>query len=87
MARTQGGLGSTTAELRLFGEKDDEHGPGDTEGLGANQRVSHLASEEVKLTEATDATEARRWPQNGRRTTAELHGRARGARERSEGVC
>ena len=47
------------AELRLYGEKACEHGPGETEGLGANQRVSHVAGEDVELTEATDAADAR----------------------------
>lgn len=32
---------------------------GETEGLGANQRVSRVAGKEVELTEATDATDAR----------------------------
>jgi hypothetical protein len=36
MAGTQGGHGSTTAELRLHGEKAGERGPSETEGLGAN---------------------------------------------------
>jgi hypothetical protein len=36
MVGTQGGLGSTVAELRLHGEKAAERGPGETEGLGAN---------------------------------------------------
>jgi hypothetical protein len=49
--------------------------------------VSRVAGEEAELTEATDVTEAQRWPQNGQQTMAELHGRARGTRERSEGVC
>jgi hypothetical protein len=74
-------------ELRLHGEKVGEHRPGEIEWPGANQRVSRVAGEEAKLTEETDATEARRWPRNERWTTAELHGRARGARERSDGVC
>jgi hypothetical protein len=34
MAGTQGGLGSTTVELLLHGEEDEEHGPSETEGLG-----------------------------------------------------
>ena len=73
------------AELRLYGEKACEHGPGETEGLGANQRVSHVAGEDVELTEATDAADARRRPRNRRRITTELHERACKARE-SKGV-
>jgi hypothetical protein len=34
MARTQGGLGSTATELRQHGEKADECGPSEIEGLG-----------------------------------------------------
>lgn len=45
MARTQEHLGSTAAELRLHGEIADEHEPGETEVLGANQRVSRVARE------------------------------------------
>jgi hypothetical protein len=56
---TQGGLGATVVELRLHREKADERGPGEIEGLGANQRVSHIAGEEAELTEATDAADAR----------------------------
>jgi hypothetical protein len=40
MAGTQGGLGSSTEELRLHGEKASERGPGETERLEGNQRVS-----------------------------------------------
>jgi hypothetical protein len=65
MAGTQGGLGSTEAGLRLHGENTGEHRPGETEGLGANQRVSRIAGEEAELTEATDAADAQRRPQNG----------------------
>jgi hypothetical protein len=75
------------AELRLHGEKAGERGPGETERLGANQRVSRVAGEEAKLTEATNVTEARRRARNGRRTTTELHRCVCGARERSDGVC
>jgi hypothetical protein len=39
----------------------------------------------AELTEATDATDDRRWPRNERRTMTELHGSARRAKE-SEGV-
>jgi hypothetical protein len=78
----QRGLGSTAPELRLHVEKAGERGPGETEGLGANQRVSHVADEEAELTEATDATEARRWPQNGRWITIKVHGYTHRARER-----
>jgi hypothetical protein len=51
--------------LRLQRENTGERGPGETEGLRANQRVSHVASEEAELTEATDAVDARRQSQNG----------------------
>jgi hypothetical protein len=51
-------------------------------GVGANQRVPHVAGEEVELTEATNAADARRRPQNGRQITTELHGRAQSERER-----
>jgi hypothetical protein len=49
--------------------------------------VSRDAGDQAKLTEATNATKARRRPRNGRRTTVELHGCACGVRERSDGVC
>jgi hypothetical protein len=52
------------------------------DGLVANQRVSRVAGEEAELIEATDEAEARRWPRNGRRTTAELHRRVQCERER-----
>jgi hypothetical protein len=45
MAGTQGDLGSTVAGLRLHGENVGEHGPGETEGLGVNQRVPRVAGE------------------------------------------
>jgi hypothetical protein len=51
-------------ETRLRGEKSSEHEPRETERLGAKQRVSHVAGEEVELTEAMDATGSRRRPQN-----------------------
>jgi hypothetical protein len=44
--------------------------------------VSRVDGDEAELTETTDATETRRRPQNEQRTTVELHGCARGARER-----
>jgi hypothetical protein len=81
MTGTQGGLGSTTEELRLHGEKAGEHGPGETERLEANQRVSCVDGDEAELTEATNATDDRRWPRNERWTTTELHGSARRAKE------
>jgi hypothetical protein len=77
MAGTQRGLGSTVVGLRLPGENAAVGGQGITEGLGANQRVSRVAGEETELTEATDAVDARRRPQNERWTTTELRGRAR----------
>jgi hypothetical protein len=43
--------------------------------------VSRVAGEEAELIEATDAAQARRRPQNGRRTTTKLHGCACSARE------
>ena len=85
MAGTQGGHGSTAAELRLHREKVDERRPSETEGLGANQRVSCVVGEGAELTKAIDEADTRRRPRNERRTTTELHGRARRARE-SEGV-
>jgi hypothetical protein len=48
----------------------------------ANQEVSHVDSEGTYLTEATGVAETERRQQNGRRTTTELNGRARRARER-----
>jgi hypothetical protein len=48
--------------------------------------VSRITGEEAKLTEATDTADARQRPRNGRRTTAELHGRVRRARERARGA-
>jgi hypothetical protein len=47
--------------------------------------VSRVAREEAELTEATNEAEARRRPRNGRRTTVELHGCVRSARERERG--
>jgi hypothetical protein len=44
--------------------------------------VSRVAGKEAELTKATDVAEARRRPRNGRRITAELHGRAQSERER-----
>jgi hypothetical protein len=85
MAGMQGGLRSTAAEVQLHEEKAGERGLGETEGLGANQRVSHVAGEEAKLTEATDMADARRWPRNGRRIKVELHRRAQSERERERG--
>jgi hypothetical protein len=73
------------AKLRLHGEEAGERGPGETEGLGANQRVSRIVGEEAELNGATDVTEARQQRWNGRWTTTKLHGRVRGARE-SKGV-
>lgn len=73
---TQGDLRSMTVGLRLQGENIDEHGPGETEVLGANQRVSRVAGEYAELTEATDATDARRQPRNGG-----------GSRRSSTGAC
>jgi hypothetical protein len=46
------------AELHLHGEKAGERGLGETEGLGANQRVSRIAGEAAELTKVTDTTEA-----------------------------
>ena len=68
MAGTQGDLGPTMAELRLQGEEAGERGSGEPEVLGVNQEVSHVASKEAELTEATCTTETQRRPQNGRRT-------------------
>jgi hypothetical protein len=62
--------------LRLHGENTDERGPGETERLGANQMVSHVAGEEVELTKAMDAVGARRRPWNNG-----------GSRRSSTGAC
>jgi hypothetical protein len=59
---TQGCLGSTAVGLRLHGENVGEHGLGEIEGLGANQRVSRVAGKGAELTEALDAVDARRRP-------------------------
>jgi hypothetical protein len=74
------------AELRLHGEKADERGPGKTEGLGANQRVSRVAGEEAEFSEATDVTEAQRRSTMGVRMVQERGVRvsAEGATERGE---
>jgi hypothetical protein len=84
MAGTKGCLGSTAAGLRLHGENVDERGLGETERLGANQRVSRVAVEETELTEATHAADARRRPWNGGGSRRSSTG-ARAERER-EGV-
>jgi hypothetical protein len=83
MVGTQGGLGSTAAGLRLHGENAGERGWGETEGMGANQRVSRITGEEAELTEATNAADARRRPWNGRWTPMELRGHACRVRERA----
>jgi hypothetical protein len=62
-----------------------ESGPGETKSLGANRKVSRVAGEGAELTKATDRADARRWPRKNGGSSAELHGRARRARE-SEGV-
>jgi hypothetical protein len=59
-----------TTGLWLHGENTGERGPGEPEGLRANRKMSHVAGEEVELTEAAGATETQRPPQNERRTTA-----------------
>jgi hypothetical protein len=74
------------AETRLRDEKSGEHEPREIEGLRANQRVSRVVGEEAELTGAMDATEVQWQPRNRRWRTAVLHGCARGARERCEGV-
>jgi hypothetical protein len=45
--------------------------------------VSRVAGEGVKLTEAMDATDARRRSRTDGKPSAEFHGRARRARERA----
>jgi hypothetical protein len=84
MAGTQGDLGPTTAELRLQGEEAGERGSGEPEVLGVNQEVSHVASKEAELTEATCTTETQRRPQNGRRITVSFTG-VHTERERGRG--
>jgi hypothetical protein len=69
--------------LRLHGENAGERGPGETERLGANQKVSRVAGEGAELTEATDAANTRRWSRNGGEPSSEFHGRVRKARERA----
>jgi hypothetical protein len=61
-------------ELRMHGEGAGERGPSEPEGLGANQKVPHVASEEVEVTEATNVAEARRRPRNGQWTTGSFTG-------------
>jgi hypothetical protein len=55
----------TAAELLLQGEQAGERGPDEPEGLGANRKMSHVAGEEVELTEATSAVETQWRRQNG----------------------
>jgi hypothetical protein len=69
--------------LRLHGEDTYERGPGEPEGLGANQRMSHAGGEEVELTEVEGAAETQWRLQNKRRTTAS-DGEAPWARAQSE---
>jgi hypothetical protein len=69
--------------LRLHEEDASEHGSSELERLEANREVSRVAGEGAKLTKATDATDARRWPCNGGDPSMEFHGRARRARERA----
>jgi hypothetical protein len=59
-AEARWGLGSMVAELQRHGERAGEHGPRELEWKGANRGVSWVASDEAKLTEATD-TERARW--------------------------
>jgi hypothetical protein len=72
------------AKLRLPSEEVGERGPGEPEGLGANQEVSHVAGEGAELTEATGAIETQQQPQNGRWTTTSFTG-ARTERGRGQG--
>ena len=46
--------------LRLHGDVSDERGPGEPEGLGANQGVSRVADGEAELTEAMGTVRGRR---------------------------
>jgi hypothetical protein len=55
--------------LRLRKKHSGERGPGKPERGRANQRVSRVADGEAELTEATDEARARRWSQNGQRST------------------
>jgi hypothetical protein len=75
----------TAAETQLRGEKSGERESREIEGLGANQRVSRVAGEEVELTGEMDTIRARR-PWNGQRRMAVLHGCARGARGSAGGA-
>jgi hypothetical protein len=57
-------------------ENIGEHEPGEPEGSGANRKMSHVAGEEMELTEAAGAAETQWWLQNGRRTKASFTARA-----------
>jgi hypothetical protein len=65
---------------QLPSEEAGDRGPGEPEGLGANQEVSHVAGEGAELTEAMGAIETQQQPQNGRRTMTNFVG-ARTERE------
>jgi hypothetical protein len=65
-------------KLWLHGEEAGERGPSEPEGLGANQKASHVAGEGAELSKTTGAVETQRWPQNGRRTTTSFTGTERG---------
>jgi hypothetical protein len=80
-------FGSTAAGLRLCNKCSGELGPGKLEGKRANQRVSRVADSEAELTEATDEMRARRWSQNGCRSTVGGGGAlsSRAERERGRG--
>jgi hypothetical protein len=69
------------AGLRLHGESSGEHVLGETERLGPNRKVFRVADKKVELTEATDASDARRRPRNDGGSSTEIHGHARRARE------
>jgi hypothetical protein len=55
--------------LRLHRKRYGERGPGKLERGRANQKVYRVADSKVELIEATNGVWARRWSQNGRRST------------------
>jgi hypothetical protein len=57
-------------------ENAGEHEPDEPEGSGANRKMSHVAGEEMELTEAAGTTETQWRPQNGRQTKASFTARA-----------
>jgi hypothetical protein len=71
---------------RLHGEDSSEREQRGIEGVGANQGVSWVASEEAKLTGATNTTEARRRSRNGPEVIADEDGAPRARAVRGGGA-